>query len=418
MKPLLGSPYQPRGPHKEWAAFVEKVRQELGWTLKKICSETGVEIGWLKKARDGQDIRGDFRTTFQDRLCEKWSAKYPNKKPLEWPAWVSDAAWSETSTVVSPATQHGRSRMESKAFTVDWVLFAPFCPGENAKSVTPPDGLVFKAADEVSHVFIPSADAQAELRWFDWGAAVWTLRTVREFANLATLAAERRQLYSDMLKGEHLLTQLTKQVNNAAKTAMNEHTICQTHIGYALSMFSLIKPSWQSEFIPHALQALSCPNVILSLPEVEDCEPGVEDAASADEIRDKEFEILRHGIKTADLQEFSQPGLVHGYACWAGVAAHINQALRARMLNSCICFQQELQALWWRLHSLSASLTDRRPTDKEDEHINRIRVAVQRILRIGPTEVTALRLFKEAVIATSRFKSVYEQFQHDSKNRQ
>jgi hypothetical protein len=412
------SSYQPRGPHKEWAGFVEKVRKELGWTLDQTCDLTDMKMGWLKKARRGQEIDGGFREKFENAINKRWKEKFPNKPLLVWPAWVDDAPWSETNNIL-PATQ--RSIVESKAFTVDWVLLAPFCPGENAKSINPPDGLVFKAADEVSRIFVPTADKRAELRWFDWGAAVWTLRTVKEFPNLATLATERRQLYRDMLKGQHLLTQLTMRINNAAKTGINEQTICQTNIGYALSMFSLIKSGWQREFIPHALQAMSCPNVILSLPEVEDCEPGIEDAASADEIREKECEILQHGIGTADLREFSQPGLVHGYACWAGVAAHVNEAMRPRMLNSCICFQQELQALWWRLHSLSASLNNRRPTEKEDEHMNRIRVAVQRTLRIGPTEVTALRLFKEAVIATSRFNSVYEEFQQtyrDSKNLQ
>jgi hypothetical protein len=404
-------PHGPHGPHKGWAAFLEKVREELGWTLDETCDFCGVEIGWLKKARDGQNIRGAFREKLQDALNKKWRDRCPGKLPLAWPDWVDSAPWSAAGIVASPAPVLSATRVVSKPLTVDWVLFAPFCPGDSPRSVAPPNGLVCKAEDDESRTFVASANTRAELRWFDWGAAVWTLRTLAEFPNLAALAAQRRHTYRDLLKGQHLVRHLTELVNIAAKTRVHGPPSCQTHIGYALSMFSLVEPGWQSEFTPHALQVLSCPNLILKLPEIEDSESAVEDVASADEIRERESEILQHGVGTLDLHEFSQPGLVHGYACWAGVAAHINEALRPRMLNSCICFQQELQALWWRLHSLSASLNTRRPTHREAEQMNKLKVAVLRILRIGPTEVTALRLFKEAVIATSRFKSVFEEFQ-------
>ncbi len=83
--------------HERWAEFIEQIRKELGWTLDETCDFTGVEIGWLKKARSGQNIRGDFREKFEDAINQKWSEKFPNVPPLAWPAWVDGAPWSKSS---------------------------------------------------------------------------------------------------------------------------------------------------------------------------------------------------------------------------------------------------------------------------------------------------------------------------------
>lgn len=88
--------------HAKWAEFIEKVRKELGWTLEETCDFTDIEIGWLKKARDGQNVRGDFRAKFEDAIKKKWQENFPDKPPLAWPAWVDGAPWSEPSFPASP----------------------------------------------------------------------------------------------------------------------------------------------------------------------------------------------------------------------------------------------------------------------------------------------------------------------------
>lgn len=89
-----GGDHSPHGPHKKWAVFVEQVRQELGWTLEETCEFCDVAIGWLKKARDGQNIRGAFREKLQDAFDKKWKETFPNKSPLVWPDWIDAAPWS------------------------------------------------------------------------------------------------------------------------------------------------------------------------------------------------------------------------------------------------------------------------------------------------------------------------------------
>jgi hypothetical protein len=94
----------PQREHRKWAIFVEQIRRELGWTLEETCDYTDLKIGWLKKARKGQNLRGDLREKFEIALNKEWKDKFPNKPLLNWPHWVDDATWSETNPAVSPPT--------------------------------------------------------------------------------------------------------------------------------------------------------------------------------------------------------------------------------------------------------------------------------------------------------------------------
>ncbi len=91
-----------KGTHTKWSTFIEKVREELGWTLDQTCDLTDMKIGWLKKARRGQDLDGDFREKFEIAINRRWKEKFPKKLPLVWPAWVEDAPWSAPEKVYPP----------------------------------------------------------------------------------------------------------------------------------------------------------------------------------------------------------------------------------------------------------------------------------------------------------------------------
>ncbi len=295
-------------------------------------------------------------------------------------------------------------RIPERPFKAEWILFAPFCPNRSFATEVPRQ-LVFVTEDKESRTFGTRTDPNVQLRWFPWGGAVWTIRSLQTFQNLAAAATKRREMYRSILKGNHLIRKVTDQIcNTKPKSGAN------IEIGYVLSMFFLTEPGWSSELVPHALQVLSCPNILLELPEVEDCDHGNLLNASAADIEARERDLLQRGVEAADLYLFNQPGLVTGYACWAGVAAQIKESLRPRMLTACISFQQELQSLWWRLHTLCASQQSGQCTPEAAELAKQLRLAVQRTLQVGPTEVTALRLFKEAVIHTSRFRAIVEAF--------
>ena len=88
--------------HTKWAEFIEQVRKELGWTLDQTCDLTDMKMGWLKKARRGQDIDGGFREKFENAINKRWHEKFPDKTLLTWPAWIDGASWSERNSIASP----------------------------------------------------------------------------------------------------------------------------------------------------------------------------------------------------------------------------------------------------------------------------------------------------------------------------
>lgn len=298
------------------------------------------------------------------------------------------------------------------SFSAEWILFAPFCPGAEAK-VNRLRELSCKCEDQNSITFSVKGHGALELRWFKWGAAVWTHRIPLELPNLTTLGVQRSKQYHEVLRGSHVVRSPTQKINGSIKVPAET----QTQIGYALSLYSLNRPGWQQEHTPHALKIMSCPNILLELSQTQDYELDPRCVVNNESLLEKEMRLLCDGVHSPDLHEFAQPGLLHGYASWAGVSVHINEPMRLRLLASCTAFEQELQALWWRLHSISACLQTSDQITKHEPLLQTLKFAVQNALRIGPTEATPLRLFKEAVITTSRFKSVFEDFQQLCRNR-
>ncbi|MEZ5962472.1 MAG: DUF4062 domain-containing protein [Planctomycetota bacterium] len=305
-------------------------------------------------------------------------------------------------------------RVVREQFRVEWSVFLPFCPG-----VPPPDGeipgLRLSAADAESTSFESAADANLTMRWFGFGGAVWTLRQERRFGTLAEFAQSRRQLYRAILHhparaADHAIPALTAAVNEAA-AARCAAALCQRQIGYALSLVSLLDPGWQTLQIPHALQVLACPSLLLNLPEAEDC--ALDDHAADPLVLDhREAALVADGNRGHDLKEFRLPGVMHAVACWAGVAAHVQSTHRDAMVAAFVRFEELIQALWWRLHSLESLLDVGQIPQEAKAQLTSIERHVHKALRIGPTEVTATRLFKEAVIQTSRIESVFNEFRN------
>src|ERR1043166_1316232 len=93
-------------PHAKWTQFVDDVRKELGWSLDQMCDLTGMKMGWVKKARRGGDVSGDFRENFQNAINACWEEKFPNKPKHVWPDWVDDAPWSEPNSGTEEKTPH------------------------------------------------------------------------------------------------------------------------------------------------------------------------------------------------------------------------------------------------------------------------------------------------------------------------
>ena len=297
-------------------------------------------------------------------------------------------------------------------FSVEWVLFAPFCPGADAKANRVRE-LKCKNEDQISITFSVQGISDLELRWFKWGTAVWTHRISLELPNLTTLGVRRANQYHELLHGDHFVRSLTKRINDSIKAPPES----KSHIGYVLSLYSLNKPGWEQELTPHALKAMSCPSILLEPLRARNCDINMKQFTDNEGLLEQEMRLLCEGVHSPDLHEFSHPGLLHGYASWAGVSVHIAEPMREHFLESCTAFEQELQALWWRLHSISSCLEITDQVAKHDGLLQTLRCAVRNALRIGPTEPTPMRLFKEALIATSRFKSIFEEFQQLCCNR-
>jgi len=346
----------------------------------------------------------------KDEDLRQWRAELASRHGVEF--FYHDPATLDILPAISRwiGSRKVRSSQSARSFQAEWFLFAPFCPGIAPPASEPIPGFTRITSDADSCMFLSESDPGITLRWFNCGAAVWTLRTVNTFENLSRLAAERQVAYYRVLKGDHACPYLTGQINTMAARRSSEITPFQQPIGYALSMFSVIESSWQDDQRARALQIMACPNILLEVDCTEDDgEVWVQDGAAMLASLAKEESLLCQGVPGGDLKEFAQPGLVQGYACWAGVATHIAESIRAKMVSAYVAFQEQLQALWWRVHSLECIWEEQGTADHVTHLWEPLSRLVYKTLRIGPREVTALRLFKEAVITTSRIESVFDE---------
>jgi hypothetical protein len=231
-----------------------------------------------------------------------------------------------------------------------------------------------------------------------------------EFSSIAELAVDRERLYYEILQGNHSIRCLTSRLHEHVFAGVPGAEQLQSPIGYALSLVVVDRLGWVEEYVENALKLLSCPNLVLGYATGQDTgQKGVVSVEAA--MADREVQLLTRGITQCDFLPFSLAGALSGYASWAGVATYFLSAQRAALEAEFVRYQTQLQALWWYLHHETA-LIDKGVVCEITPEVRRlIRRQSRQLLNVGPTEATPLRLFKEAVVKTSRIEQLWNDFE-------
>jgi DNA-binding winged helix-turn-helix (wHTH) protein len=301
------------------------------------------------------------------------------------------------SSIEQVSSMAGRARQ--RPFAVTWWVLAPFFPG-TAPPANPAAGItrVNKVTDAAEY---KTQDQTLRLTWYDYGAAVWIETRRRSFPNIAAIAREREVHYDEILSGNHAICELTEEIQREVCKVSRVSPSVQSAIGYAVSLIGVEELPWTPAETDHALKLLSCPSLVLSYTKVE----------SRNAALQHEADFLRHGVPLPDAKPFNIAGTVRGHASWAGVSFHLPPAQRPVFEHEFISYEARLQALWLFLdHHIK--LLDRRtirtitPRTKEQ-----VQAQSRLVFGAGRVERTPLRLFKEAVIASSRIEQLWETFQ-------
>jgi hypothetical protein len=291
-----------------------------------------------------------------------------------------------------------------------WWLLAPCFLASDPRSGVGEQSAV-RESDRSVLAFETSGHT-TELHWFDGGLAVWVVRRPLAFNSVSEYATARRGEYRSILAGQHALAAHTRHLLKSLAGAPGGALLPASGIGYVLSCVEASPDAWPERLRAGGLRLVSCPSLFDDDPpadEREDTGSGTFGPdVTARQLR-KEAALLQGDVPGADHCCFSVPGLLEGYACWAGVAWAQLSSGAQRTCDALMRYEIEVQACWWCLHHLKAC-AEERLDEKVREYMERTRLAsrVSRLLTIGPTEHTVARRFREAIIESSRIKELWQ----------
>jgi DNA-binding winged helix-turn-helix (wHTH) protein len=313
-----------------------------------------------------------------------------------------------TTNQIPPVARIGRPKRSP--FTVNWHVLAPFFPG-GAPLANPAKG-VTKSGELADSTVYKTQDPNIVLTWYDYGAAVWVMTRQRSFPSITSLAQERESYYRAFLRGDHTIRKLTKQIQQAAAKGSRISPSTQSMIGYALSVIGVEEMAWRPDEVDHALKLLSCPNLLSGYATVEhgDVQEN-RPAGQFSSTSQQEADFLRRGIPMPEARPFSLVHTVRGYASWAGVSYHLPCAQRPVFEPEFIRYETRLQAFWLFLDHHIKLLEQGAIRAIARETKQQAQTQARLVFGAEPREHTPVRLFKEAVMASSRIGQLWETFQ-------
>lgn len=302
----------------------------------------------------------------------------------------------------------GVGRLNRTPFNVKWYVLAPFFPG-GAPLAKPAKGVkkVGTLADSTEY---KTSDPAVCLTWYDYGAAVWVITRQCSFPSIAAFAQEREAQYQGILWGDCTIRKLTKEIQRAASKASRIPPSVQSAIGYAFSLVGVEEMTWPpGEFDP-ALKLLSCPNLLSGYATVEDIHNNRR-AGKLSTGSQQEADFLRLGVLMPDAKPFNLARTVHGYASWAGVSLYLPRAERPVFEPDFISYEKRLQAFWLFLDQHTKLLDQGTIRAIAPKTKQQAQTQAHLVFGAESKEHTPLRLFKEAVVASSRIERLWEMFQ-------
>ena len=307
---------------------------------------------------------------------------------------------------------------ESKEFNIDWHIFLPFCIDELDTGEIEILKSVNKnlKANYIEFSGFISLESDCVLNWYEYGVAVWVIKRNATYSNIYEYALDRKRTYARLLQGEHPVSQFTLDILSEQKEKhLNKRPGLASSIGYAFSVVNVIKHGWKNPYKDNAIKLMSCPSLLDDRYVSDESDwLSAQQTPSKElisKLRKAEFELIRTSNFKRGFSSFSIEQVLIGYACWAGVAFHIQDAGRSIPLSELITYESALQSCWWYLHHAKSRLEESDDKKVCDHYSNSgVKRQMSRLLSIGPTEGTLSRTYKEAIIETSRIERLWQDF--------
>ncbi len=293
---------------------------------------------------------------------------------------------------------------------VEWHVLVPFFAG------TPSPSNISKQISALKPVAKNSYSEQFELgkdislHWFDYGVAVYHIKKEVLIKNIFEFSLQRRSLYKSILEGNHPLSETTKEILSFVHNENSSYASVTSENAYALSIVNVQEPMWDMSVSETALKLFSNPSMLYN-----DHREMLSEKPLSDEIKtlltQTEKDYLSNGISNFEFNCFAVKGVINGYATWAGVSLQIENTEKCLPCQEFISFEIMLQSIWFLIsHYKQLIVTNREDVVQIRNLRNRIKIMMSEIFNILPREPIVMRLFKEAVIKTSRLEKLYQEF--------
>ncbi|MDB5198049.1 MAG: Cro/Cl family transcriptional regulator [Chitinophagaceae bacterium] len=297
---------------------------------------------------------------------------------------------------------------DSQFYNAEWYVLTPFFPATTYSSIT--EKLPLKLIEKGDQFAKLKFDDQIELYWFDYGIAVWCAKVEFSLQKIFEFSLRRREFFKHILDGNHSIKQATKEIIEIIHKK-NNHLIDKTSLNsYALSIFHLLDSSWENKTRLDALKLFSNPSMLYANHREIILERGLSNEVN-DLLSKAELDYLSSGIFNQEFESFSIPGIIEGFATWAGVSFHIQNKEKCLPCYNFIFFEVLLQSFWALIsHYKNLTLSNHANFVKEHYIKNDIKKHISKIFSVLPREPIVMRLFKETIINTSRIDKLYQEF--------
>ena len=234
---------------------------------------------------------------------------------------------------------------------------------------------------------------------FPFGVSLLHCQEQLRFSSIAELAAERRRSYKNTLDSDCAgFVELCEALRLEATKGFRPN--------YALSLFTVLEPAWDSQReLEIALKLLAMPGLLISNSQKANGKSN-EVLEKAKQIED---EFFKNGIESDEISDFGLKGISIGYASWAGVSYYVADSGRAIGSAQISSFEIQLQALWCYADAVQKQLVRFENTDAENLFgAKYIRSAYSQLIAVGGRDSMQLRRMKDAVSKTSHITRIVE----------
>lgn len=298
--------------------------------------------------------------------------------------------------------------LQKDIYNFHWHIFAPFCILISFKEFYEKVKLFKEFSFNDCYYKIP-IEKDIELIWFDFGIAVWHLYKPMETNRIFDFSIHRRKLYKELLNEKHKVCLITSEILNLIGINFNIPFNRLSKVGYALSFVDIHDFACENSFVSNALKLFSSPSVLFPTDIGLEDENGI-NPEKIDELENLEITYIKNGVPDKDHYSFEVKGITTGFASWSGVSTFIQDgALHNRTLLEFVEYELYIQSIWWYCsHFKRLAVDGDSDFVKSHFNINKLKGRFASLLSVLPRESAVQRLYKEAIIETSRIKTLYE----------